>query len=400
MKYINKFFKWFFINSELKYDAILDSKILFAVALLLGIGVVMVYSSSIAYATSSVHNQYYFLIRHCFSVAIGLLVFILVFNQPTTAIEKNALKLTIIIMVLLLLVLIPHIGRVVNGSRRWIGLGGFGIQPSELSKLGIVIYLSYYLQDRVLNLRHFFHDFGPVLVVMFIFMGLLLLEPDMGTTTVVFIIALGIFYLSDISRKFIVGLTLIGIVGFIFLVLIEPYRIRRFLGFMDPWSDALGKGYQLTHSLLAVGHGGWFGVGVGNSIEKLFYLPEAHTDFILAIIAEETGMVGVLIILLLFWIIFYRGFTVIAYGARQLPNRKFQALLANGISIWFLVQALINIGVTIGILPTKGLTLPFISYGGSSIIINFIALAILLKIDYENKLIKRNGYSHNRQKSS
>jgi cell division protein FtsW len=295
----------------------------------------------------------------------------------------------ILIALLLLAVLVPHVGRVINGSRRWIGFGGIGLQPSELSKLGIVIYLSYYLSGKTLDLHKFFYDFGPMLLVLIAYICLLLLEPDMGTATVVFIISLSMFYMSDISRKFILTLTAIGVVGFIFLVIVEPYRIRRFLGFMNPWDDALGKGYQLTHSLLAVGHGGWLGVGIGNSIEKLFYLPEAHTDFILAIIAEETGILGVSIILLLFFIIFYRGFTVIATESRYLMNRKFQSMVAQGISVWFLVQALINIGVTIGILPTKGLTLPFISYGGSSILINFIALAILLKIDYENKQIKR-----------
>lgn len=389
MKFINKLFRWFFVSSESKYDALIDSKILFSVVLLLAFGIIMVYSSSVAYATAGLHSQYNFLIRHIISIVIGALVCILVFNQPTAVIEKNAIKLTVTIILLLILVLVPHIGKVVNGSRRWVGLGSVGLQPSEFSKLGIVIYLSYYLSYKSLSLKNFLTDFGPVLLIMLILMGLLLLEPDMGTTTVVFIIALSMFYLSDTNRKFIAGLSILGILGFAFLVIVEPYRIRRFLGFMDPWQDALGKGYQLTHSLLAVGHGGWFGVGVGNSIEKLFYLPEAHTDFILAIIAEETGVVGILIILLLFWIIFYRGITVVAAEAGQLKNRKFQVFMAQGISIWFLVQALINIGVTLGILPTKGLTLPFVSYGGSSIVINFIALAILLKIDYENKKIKR-----------
>jgi cell division protein FtsW len=387
VKIVTRFIKWFFIDSEVKYDKVLDSKILFSVILLLGIGIIMVYSASIAYANTSTHNQYYFLIRHLGSIIVGFLVFILVFNQSTTLIKQHAVKITLAIMLLLVLVLIPHIGRVVNGSRRWIGIGGLGIQPSELSKLGVVIYFSYYLSNKIPDLKKFIKDFTPILLVMFTFMGLLLLEPDMGTSTVIFIISLSMFYLSDTSRKFIIGLGLIGVVGFIVLVTIEPYRVRRFLGFMDPWSDALGKGYQLTHSLLAIGHGGWLGVGVGNSIEKLFYLPEAYTDFILAIIGEETGIAGILIILLLFWIIFYRGVMIVGAQAKRLPHRKFQAFLAYGISVWFLVQALINVGVAIGVLPTKGLTLPFISYGGSSIVINFIALAILLRIDYENKII-------------
>ena len=389
MKIITRFIKWFFIDSEAKYDKVLDSKILFSVILLLAIGIIMVYSASIAYANTSTHNQYYFLIRHIGSIVVGGLIFFLVFNQPTTLIKQHALKIVFAIMFLLILVLVPHVGRVINGSRRWIGIGGFGIQPSELSKIGLVIYLSYYLSTKTPDLKKFVKDFMPMLGVMFTFMGLLLLEPDMGTATVIFIISLSIFYLSDTSRKFIIGLGVIGIIGFIVLVTIEPYRVRRFLGFMDPWSDALGKGYQLTHSLLAIGHGGWLGVGVGNSIEKLFYLPEAYTDFILAIIGEETGIVGILIILLLFWIIFYRGVMIVGAQAKALPGRKFQALLAYGISVWFLVQALINVGVAIGVLPTKGLTLPFISYGGSSIVINFIALAILLRVDYENKLLQQ-----------
>ncbi|MCE2706381.1 MAG: putative lipid II flippase FtsW [Proteobacteria bacterium] len=389
MKKINKLLKWFFIDSELDYDSVYDSKIIFSVIMLLAIGLMMVYSASIAYASVGSHSQYYFLIRHSISMLIGILAFMLVFSLPTSFWSKNARLVAILIALLLLAVLVPHVGRVINGSRRWIGFGGIGLQPSELSKLGIVIYLSYYLSGKTLDLHKFFYDFGPMLLVLIAYICLLLLEPDMGTATVVFIISLSMFYMSDISRKFILTLTAIGVVGFIFLVIVEPYRIRRFLGFMNPWDDALGKGYQLTHSLLAVGHGGWLGVGIGNSIEKLFYLPEAHTDFILAIIAEETGILGVSIILLLFFIIFYRGFTVIATESRYLMNRKFQSMVAQGISVWFLVQALINIGVTIGILPTKGLTLPFISYGGSSILINFIALAILLKIDYENKQIKR-----------
>lgn len=389
MKILNKIFKWFFIDSETKYDSVCDSKIIFSVILLMAIGLIMVYSASIAYAATGNHSQYYFFIRHLASIIIGILAGILVFNQPTAFWKNNATKVALFIALMLLIVLIPHVGKVVNGSRRWIGLGSIGLQPSELSKLGIVIYLSYYLCDRSLSLRKFFTDYAPVLLLIGLYMVLLLLEPDMGTATVVFIISLSIFYMSNISKKFIISLSLVGIIGFVLLVAVEPYRVRRFLGFIDPWQDALGKGYQLTHSLLAVGHGGWFGVGLGNSIEKLFYLPEAHTDFILAIIAEETGMLGVGVVLLLFWIIFYRGFTVIATESRYLMNRRFQSLVAQGISVWFLVQALINVGVTIGILPTKGLTLPFISYGGSSILINCMALAILLKIDYENKKLKR-----------
>ncbi len=208
----------------------------------------------------------------------------------------------------------------------------------------------------------------------------------MGSTTVVFVIAFSIFFLADGSLKWVSIVSGVGVIAFSLLVFTSEYRMKRVLGFLNPWDDALGKGYQLSHSLLAIGHGSWTGVGLGNSVEKLYYLPEAHTDFIMAIIGEEFGVIGILVILLLFWIIFYRGSTVIATEAKRISGRKFQGYLAHGISIWFFFQAIVNIGVVIGMLPTKGLTLPFISYGGSSILINCIALSILLKIDYENKL--------------
>jgi cell division protein FtsW len=311
------------------------------------------------------------------------------FYAPTSFWRKNAVKIAVLIILLLVAVLIPHVGKTVNGAKRWIGIGLLNIQPSEFAKLGMAIYLSDYVCGKTLSFKRFWNDLFPVLLAISIVSVLLLAEPDMGSTTVVFIIALGILYMADIDKKFITGLTLVGVVGFVGLIVAAPYRMRRVLGFIDPWQDALGKGYQLTHSLLAVGHGGWVGTGLGNSIEKLFYLPEAHTDFILAIIAEETGAIGVLFILIFFWIIFYRGFKLIGNEARYLANRQFQSLLAQGISLWFLAQALVNIGVAVGVLPTKGLTLPFISFGGSSILVSCIALGILLKIDYENRQIKR-----------
>ena len=252
--------------------------------------------------------------------------------------------------------------------------------------MSIAIYTAYYASgNHKLELKNFWRDIVPILGVIFVCGILLLLEPDMGSATMVFIIALGILFLANIDKRLILGIGGLGIIAFVLLIIATPYRMRRLMGTFDPWQDALGKGYQLTHSLLSFGHGGWFGVGLGNSVEKLFYLPEAHTDFILAIIGEEFGMVGVIVILGLFALIFYRGFNIIGVTAGKIYGRKFQCLLAQGISFWFFMQAVINIGVCIGILPTKGLTLPFISYGGSSILVNCVAIAILLKIDYENK---------------
>ncbi len=387
MKILNRLFR----STDDESIQLLDDKILFSAILLIAISMIMVYSASIAYAAHDklIHNQYYYLIRHLFYIVIGLVAGIIAFILPTSFWRKYATFMALVIVFLLIIVLIPHVGNVVNGSRRWIGVGMLHMQPSEFAKLCVAIYLSDYVCNKYLNLKHFWTDLFPALGAICGIALLLLLEPDMGSATVIFIIALSIFFMANIDKKIIFSLSIMGLISFIGLIIITPYRMRRVLGFIDPWQDALGKGYQLTHSLLAVGHGGLFGVGVGNSIEKLFYLPEAHTDFIMAIIAEEFGAIGIVTILILFWIIFYRGFSIIGSEARKLGNRKFQSLLAQGISIWLFSQALINIGVTIGILPTKGLTLPFVSYGGSSMLVSCIALGILLKIDYENREINR-----------
>jgi cell division protein FtsW len=391
MRIFSKFFNWLFDDSGYKKQYLLDDKILFSAICLVVIGLIFVYSASIAYATNdkSIHNQYYYIVHHLGYVFVAFIAGLAAFNAPTSFWRKHAVIIGLVVVFLLIAVLVPHIGRTVNGSKRWIGFGMVNLQPSELAKLGMAICLSYYVTSKVSGLKRFVQDVLPILGIIGLVSGLLLLEPDMGSTTVVFIIALGVLFMANIDKLIIIAFSSIGVVGFVVLILIAPYRMRRVLGFINPWDDALGKGYQLTHSLLAVGHGGWLGVGLGNSIEKLFYLPEAHTDFILAIIAEETGVAGVGIVMLLFWIIFYRGFTVVGYQAQAIAGRQFQGLLAQGISLWFFAQSLVNIGVTIGVLPTKGLTLPFVSYGGSSIVVSSIALAILLKIDYENKLIKR-----------
>lgn len=390
MKIFSLIGRWI-MEMKQNQEAQIDEPILFS-ALMLGMfGLIMVYSASIAFAThdTNLQNPYYYVIRHAMYLLVGSVAGGIAFAAPTSFWRRNAPKIAVLIILLLVAVLIPHVGKTVNGAKRWIGVGLLNIQPSEFAKLGMSIYLADYVCGRTLSFKQFWKDLFPVLLAIGMVSVLLLAEPDMGSTTVVFIIALSILYMADIDKRFISGLTLVGVVGFVGLIIAAPYRMRRVLGFIDPWQDALGKGYQLTHSLLAVGHGGWLGTGLGNSIEKLFYLPEAHTDFILAIIAEETGALGVLLILLFFWIIFYRGFKIIGTESRYLANRQFQSLLAQGISVWFLAQALVNIGVTIGVLPTKGLTLPFISFGGSSILVSCIALGILLKIDYENRRIKR-----------
>lgn len=402
MKYLNKFLRWITSDGKSSGTKIFpDTNVLFSAILLLTIGIIMVYSASIAYAAkaSGSGNQYFFVMRHIASIAIGLVAGLTVYSRKTNFWEKHANHIMIGVIVLLILVLIPHVGRVVNGSRRWIPLIIFNLQPSELAKLGMAIYLSNYFKSKALSMETWKEDLFRVGGVFMCVAMLLLAEPDMGSTGVVFIISLTLLYLSGLHSKAILGVLTIGLVAAALLVITSPYRLKRVIGFIDPFQDALGKGYQLSHSLLAFGHGGWFGVGLGNSIEKLYYLPEAHTDFIMAIIGEEFGVVGVLVVLSLFWIIFYRGFTVISTEAKRIQGRKFQALLAQGISIWFFAQALVNIGVAIGILPTKGLTLPFISFGGSSILVNCMALSILLKIDYENKCYNSNQQKNKNEKN-
>lgn len=390
------FLNYFLKSSSLESNASIDNSILFIWLLLMGIGATMVYSASIAYAAntpSMMWNQYYYFIRDLAFIAIGLVLAFVTFSKVKTSwLYDNYQKIAIFAVICLILVLIPHVGRVVNGSRRWIGFGAVNFQPSEFAKLSAAIYFSrffgdYYKAPDKPEPKQIAIGFGLVGVGA----ALLLKEPDMGSATVVFVIWLSLLYLSGCSSKYILGMIGFACGAFSLLVMFSSYRLRRVTGFIDPWQDAYGDGYQLSHSLLAYGHGGWFGVGLGNSIEKLFYLPEAHTDFIMAVIAEEFGGIGVVGILFLFWIIFYRGFVIISNECKVL-GRGFQALLAQGISIWFMMQAFVNVGVSAGILPTKGLTLPFISYGGSSLIINCIAIAILLKIDHENRLIKRGEF--------
>ena len=386
MKFVNKFFLWLATDSQPKSNTIrLDNNVLFSAIVLMAIGIVMVYSASIAYAgrDSGNNNQYFYLMRHVMNLVLGVVAGIITFQVDTRILSKNADKILMIVILVLIAVLIPGIGREINGARRWISLGFMNLQPSELGKLAMAIYVANFLKTGAKNLS--VKDYIVLGLAILVVLVCLLAEPDLGSTTVVAVIAFSIFFLAGGPVKFVLALGGLGIAGFSVLVFTSEYRMKRVLGFLDPWEDALGKGYQLSHSLLAFGHGGWTGVGLGNSIEKLYYLPEAHTDFIMAIVGEEFGVVGVLVVLLLFWIIFYRGSTVIATEAKRIPGRKFQGYLANGISIWFFFQCIVNIGVAIGMLPTKGLTMPFISYGGSSILINCIALAILLKIDYENK---------------
>lgn len=367
-----------------------DQSLLWVVLLLLGFGLVMVYSASIALAEADKafgHNSTYFMVRHAIFLTVGLLAGLVSFQIPTKVWQKSASTLFLIGLALLVLVLIPHIGREVNGSRRWIPLIFITLQPSELMKLFAAIYVADYTVRKAAFLHSFTKGFLPMLAVMLLVAGLLLREPDFGAFAVIASVAVSILWLGGINIRIFIGLLGMLIVGFIFLIWSSPYRLQRITGFMDPWADPYGKGYQLSHALIAFGRGEWLGVGLGGSVEKLLYLPEAHTDFLLAVIAEELGFIGVLAVVAAFAWLVMRAFSIAKEAT--LYDRNFSALLAQGIGVWMGIQSFINMGVNMGLLPTKGLTLPLLSFGGSGIVANCIALAVLLRIDYENRRLAK-----------
>ena len=367
-----------------------DQSLVWAAVLLIGLGLVMVYSASIAIAEVSrvTGNQpTYFLVRHGLFVAVSLAAAIVAFQIPLRWWQQAAPFLFLVGVGLLILVLVPGVGREVNGSQRWISLTFVTVQPSELMKLFAVLYAADYTVRKAAHMASFRRGFLPMFIVMLVVGGLLLREPDFGAFVVITVIALGILFLGGMNWKLFAGLLGLLVVGFVGLVLASPYRLQRVVGFMDPWSDPYGKGYQLSHALIAFGRGEWLGVGLGASVEKLFYLPEAHTDFLLAVIAEELGFAGVAAILLAFIWIVTRAF-VIGRRAASL-ERYFSALVAQGIGLWIGVQAIINVGVNTGMLPTKGLTLPLVSFGGSALLAACCALAVLLRIDWENRQLMR-----------
>jgi cell division protein FtsW len=367
-----------------------DRSLAWAALLLVALGLVMVYSSSIATAEAgrySGNNPAYFLLRHSLFLALALCAAIAVFLVPVRLWQKAAPWFFAACIVLLGLVLIPGIGREVNGARRWLNLGVANMQPSELMKLAVVLYAADYTVRKHAVLKNFRRGLLPMLGVMLVVAWLLLREPDFGALVVVAVSAFGVLFLGGMSGRHFAALLTMLTAGFALLVLSSPYRMQRIFGFMDPWSDAYGKGYQLSHALIAFGRGEWLGVGLGASVEKLHYLPEAHTDFLLAVIAEELGLLGVAVVIALFVWIVVRAFAIGRQAAMR--ERYFPALVAQGIGIWLGFQALINMGVNTGLLPTKGLTLPLMSFGGSGLIVNCVAIAVLIRIDWENRQLAR-----------
>ena len=371
-----------------------DQPLVWVTVALLAWGLVMVYSASIAMPDNPRFAKYtptYFLIRHAMWLSIAFVAALLAFQVPLATWEKVAPWLFVASLVLLIAVLIPHIGKVVYGARRWISVGPLSFQPSELAKFAVLLYAADYMVRKMDVKERFFRAVAPMGLAVAVVGLLLLADPDMGAFMVIAVIAMGILFLGGVNARMFLLIAAVLLVAFALMIALSDWRRERIFAYLDPWSEknALAKGYQLTHSLIAIGRGEIFGVGLGGSVEKLHWLPEAHTDFLLAVIGEEFGLVGVLCVIGLFlWLT--RRMMHIGRQAIAL-DRVFAGLVAQGVAIWMGFQAFINMGVNLGALPTKGLTLPLMSYGGSAILVNLIAIAVVLRVDFENKQMMHGG---------
>lgn len=371
--------------------SVIDWSVIVAVAALLLIGLVMVYSASISLGDSPKYqtSEGYFALRHAIYMVTGLCLGWVVFRVPLVRWNRFAYILGAIGIFFLAVVFVPGIGKSVNGSVRWIGLGPINIQVSELVKFISVIFIARFAVTRQAYMHSYTKGLVPVLAYILLVAGLLAFQPDLGATVVISSIVLGIVFLGGLSWRIILPLGAVMLVAIVLSIILSPWRTARVFAYLNPWDieNQLGKAYQLTHSLIAFGRGEIFGVGLGASVEKMHYLPEAHTDFILAVIGEELGLVGFTVVLFLFYWLVRRAFEIGRQAVRL--ERTFSGLVAQGIGLWIGVQSLINIGVAIGVFPTKGLTLPLVSYGGSSLVVTLCAIALLLRVDFENRLLMR-----------
>ena len=371
-----------------------DQALLWVIVALLAWGMVMVYSASIAMPDNPRFGKIsanHFLVRHIFALVMAFIAALLAFQVSMATWERSARVLFLFSIVLLVAVLIPHVGTVVNGARRWLSLGVMNFQPSELAKFAVLVYAADYMCRKMEVKERFFRAVLPMAVAVSLVGGLLLAEPDMGAFMVIAVIAMGILFLGGVNARMFLLIAGVLVSAFAVMVMTSPWRRERIFAYLDPFSQehALGKGYQLSHSLIAIGRGEIFGVGLGGSIEKLHWLPEAHTDFLLAVIGEEFGLVGVLVLIVLF---FWMVRRIVHIGRQAIAlDRVFSGLVAQGVAIWIGFQTFINMGVNLGALPTKGLTLPLMSFGGSAILMNLVALAVVLRVDYENKLLMGGG---------
>jgi len=373
-----------------------DQPLVWVTLLLMLLGMVMVYSASIALPDSPKFRYLedrneYFLYRQAVYILVSMVAAAVVFRVPIAVWQKYAPMLFIGTLVMLVLVLIPGLGVSVNGARRWLSLKFMNLQPSEIMKIAVVLYAADFTVRKQEYMHKLTKGFVPMMVAIGLVGALLLLEPDLGAFGVIVCIAMGILFLGGINIVWFGGIGALLVVIFVSIIALSPFRRARLFAYLDPWEEgnALDKAYQLTHSLIAFGRGEIFGVGLGGSVEKLHYLPEAHTDFIMAVIGEELGLVGVLVVVAMFYWLVKRAFDI---GRQAIAlDQTFAGLAAKGIGIWIGVQTFINMGVNLGLLPTKGLTLPLMSFGGSGVLFNCVGLAILLRIDYENRVRMRGG---------
>jgi len=374
-----KWLRYFFSTKD--SQSAYDGQLLVVVFSLMAVGLVIVASASMPEGIALSDDPFRFLKRHLLYVIICLIVFAGVVCVPMQRwYDKQTFLLTIAYLGLLAVLLV---GTEVNGSYRWLRLGPFNMQPSEFAKLAIVLFLASYLVRRQEEVIDTIKGFIKPLVILSAFALLLLLQPDLGSTVVIVVIMMGMLFIADAKLISFIGIAVALIAVIVVLIVTSPYRMARVFGFLDPWSDPFGRSYQLTQSLMAFGRGGWFGQGLGNSVQKLEYLPEAHTDFIMAILAEELGFVGVTTVIILEFVLVYKAFMI---GKKALQhNAIFSGYVAIGIAIWFAFQSAVNVGAASGIAPTKGLTLPLVSYGGSSLITIALAVGLLLRIDFETR---------------
>jgi len=361
------------------------------------LGLVMVTSASVSVASKESGETFYYLERQLLLMLMGGLGAVFVFCIPTQVLEKLSFPLLVTALILLFVVLVPGLGHSVNGSRRWLRVAGINFQVSELARVLVLIYVASYAARREEELRGTLLGLVKPLGLLCCAGGLLLIEPDFGAATVLFATGFGVLFLGGARLRYVIAMTLFAAAGFGALAISSGYRMRRLKAFLDPWADPYNTGFQLTQSLIAIGRGQWFGVGLGESVQKLFYLPEAHTDFLFAVLAEELGLAGVLLTLALFIALIWRSFYIARLASDS--GLKFQAYLAGGFGLWVGIQAFINIGENMGVLPTKGLTLQLMSYGRSSLIVSLVWVGLLLRV-YHEALMEKRGSATVRQRSS
>lgn len=372
------------MNKAFNPPALYDKWFVFALFCIVGVGLLMMTSASIVISDKQMHQPFYFLIKQLIFLTLGIVLGAIVMRFEIANWEKYSGYLLLGVLVCLALVIIPGVGHNVNGSSRWLGYGPLSFQISELTKFAIVIYMAGYLVRRNTEVCEKLSGFLKPMAVLGLIALLLLREPDFGATVVVTVTTLGMMFLAGMRVRHFAALFCLVLTSLAVIAVSAPYRLARLTTFLNPWARPYDTGYQLTQSLIAFGRGGWFGVGLGHSIQKMFYLPEAHTDFLFAVIAEELGLVGMCTVIGLFMLLVYRIF-VIGREAQRL-HHYFAGFVSYGFGIWIAIQFIVSIGVNSGLLPTKGLTLPLMSYGGSSVLINCIVIAILLRIDHENRL--------------